>query len=247
MRLFLLCALLLCVMGKKVLVEIEFDIAPIKEEQESQGQSVSQILTSWLQDANLSWLRYLNTLASGLARQTSSRVAFLEFAGIKEWTEFEKSQKGPTHVLFDIFWLPWRRVPWMQSTDEPEIAPKERQEGAEGYVLSVKYNLKKEKVQTWTGLRKSKLPNMVKALGKSDDFISRAAYTDSVFQSEYDGMILYEFTSLDAVLAALYQTSSIFELTPEVQDCFDSYASTVYQPPYEKGGNILHGEAFREG
>eukprot|EP00999_Lentomonas_sp_LEN2_P000425 NODE_1428_length_863_cov_75.415761_g1382_i0.p1 GENE.NODE_1428_length_863_cov_75.415761_g1382_i0~~NODE_1428_length_863_cov_75.415761_g1382_i0.p1 ORF type:complete len:251 (+),score=50.94 NODE_1428_length_863_cov_75.415761_g1382_i0:64-816(+) len=243
MRWILLFAFVSAALGS-VLLEVEFDIAPV--EQQEQGQSVSSILTAYLQDPNLQWMRYLNTLVDGTPEKTPSRIAFIEFAGVKEWGEFEKAQKGPTHVLLDIYWLPWRRLPWMSSDNEPEVKPvAKRVEQQEGYVYIFKYSVSADKAGKFAELSKSSLPRKVAALNSNAGFLDRKVYTEGAFQSQFSHMALYEFTSLESMLEIVYKPGALFELEAAVKDCFSSFAATAFQPPYERGGNILQGKEFR--
>jgi hypothetical protein len=225
-------------------VQVEFDIA---EREESQGQSVSQILTSFISDPNLLWMRYLNTMLDGASPRTPSRVAFLEFEGPKQWMAFEQNQKGPTHVLFDIFWLHWRRTPWMTDPASPEAKPiTERETGKEGYLWTVKFSVKPDMANKFAQLVRTKLKDMVATLSQVEGFLGRSAYVDAKFQSSYSNYVIYEFANLAALFDALYISDDIFEVDPEVMKCFSSYGASFYQPPYEKGGNILLGISQRK-
>ena len=238
-RLCLLLTLWCAVVHSKVMMEIEFDIA---EREESQGQSVAQILTSFISDPNLLWMRYLNTLLDGANTKTPSRIAFIEFQGPTQWLEFEKNQKGPAHVLFDIFWLHWRRTPWISDDSAPKFEPStERETGKEGYVWTMKYTIKEEMMDTFRKLVETKLPDMVETLGQTEGVLSRSQYLDANFQSNYRHYIIYEFSSMDALAETQFVSNKLFEVLPEVMKCYSAYGASYYQPPYAKGGNILYG------
>jgi hypothetical protein len=241
----LACLCLAAAIQARVLLEVEFDIAPNKEETEEGKNAVSQILASYLQDTNLVWMRYLNTLIDGTPSKTPSRVAYIEFESVKSWSEFETNQKGPTHVLLDIYWLPWRRLPWISVAD-PKPTPTANKEGKSGgYIYSLKYTLKTETASEFRVLKEKELSKHIEQLNKSPVFLDRRAYQDRQFQSELNNLVVYEFLTLDGLTSTLFSGADIFELTDSAQKYFTQFAATVYQPPYEKGGDIISGESYR--
>jgi len=241
----LVCLFLATAANARVLLEVEFDIAPNKEDTEEGKNAVSQILASYLQDTNLVWMRYLNTLIDGTPSKTPSRVAYIEFESIKSWTEFEINQKGPTHVLLDIYWLPWRRLPWISVADAKPSPTANKEGKSGGYIYSLKYTLRPETAAEFKALKDKELPKHLEQLNKSPVFLDRRAYQDRQFQSELNNLVVYEFLTLDGLTSTVFSGNDIFELSDGAHKYFTQFAATVYQPPYEKGGDIISGESYR--
>jgi len=93
-------------------------------------------------------------------------------------------------------------------------------------------------------IRKNKLNKFTTQLSNTPGFLSRDVYQESVFQNQFSNMVLYEFSSFDTLTDTVF-AAKFFELDTEVKDCFEDFAATLYQPPYEKGGSKLYGENYR--
>eukprot|EP01006_Ploeotia_vitrea_P054934 TRINITY_DN67936_c13_g3_i1.p1 TRINITY_DN67936_c13_g3~~TRINITY_DN67936_c13_g3_i1.p1 ORF type:complete len:222 (+),score=1.65 TRINITY_DN67936_c13_g3_i1:35-700(+) len=193
------CFLLPCLAS--VLMEVSFDLA-LQQESET-GYTASHTVSEYIKDTNLLWMRYLNTLVSGTTGNAPMRTAFMEFDSYADWAAFEDKHLERTHVLYDLFWINWKRYLW-EGMPESNFHPRERGEDNGGYTYIFRYSVRDGSEADAQKYFDAQNAQLNKVLQENEQFIERRVYKNGPWQDEYQFMVLYEFGSMEA-LSKYYQ------------------------------------------
>eukprot|EP01012_Entosiphon_sulcatum_P012308 TRINITY_DN1769_c0_g1_i1.p1 TRINITY_DN1769_c0_g1~~TRINITY_DN1769_c0_g1_i1.p1 ORF type:complete len:242 (-),score=40.37 TRINITY_DN1769_c0_g1_i1:22-747(-) len=221
-----------------VLMEVGFDLA-LQQESET-GYTASHTVGEYLKDPNLLWLRYLNTLVSGQSGNAPMRTALLEFKDYKNWAAFEQTNLERTHVLYDLFWINWRRVLWEEDEEEGYVHGNERtEERPGGYIFFFRYTAKEAKSSR---ALQQQLGTVAKALSQTPTFIEKRSWRNGLWQDSYSNFVWFEFHDLNALTKAVYE-GDIARILDEFKDKLSKFATSVMVPAAgAQGGQIFKGE-----
>eukprot|EP01010_Urceolus_cornutus_P000805 NODE_1313_length_970_cov_472.446254_g1009_i0.p1 GENE.NODE_1313_length_970_cov_472.446254_g1009_i0~~NODE_1313_length_970_cov_472.446254_g1009_i0.p1 ORF type:complete len:245 (+),score=44.03 NODE_1313_length_970_cov_472.446254_g1009_i0:71-805(+) len=237
----LLFASLLAVVSASILMEVTFDLA-LQQESET-GYTASHTVEEYLRDPNLLWLRYLNPLLSGALGHTPMRTALLEFKDYAGWAQFEGTNLERTHVLYDLFWINWKRLLW-ESDDTLTVKGVQRtEEKVGGYLYVLRYGVKDGKATDCSRFLRSQLSSFHGELGSNGDFIERRAFRNGLWQNEITNLEWYEFTSLEAMSKAVFESPTFLKTLEDAKDQFFSRYTTAIMVPSSgsQGGKIFQG------
>jgi hypothetical protein len=222
------CALLTCNCAE-VLMEIEFDLHPIQ--QLPDGYTPADSINTFLQSTDMKWLRYFTNLVSGKPGAIRMRTAHMMFKDADAWAQFSQENLQKFNALFDHFWVNTRRVLWTVAPSESVVFPKTlRTEGvAAGYVYQVLYSpipgKEKELKAEWNKL----IGPFVKELETNPGFLERNHYTSNGFQGEYEELIQYDFSSMQALSLSM-QGQVYINICDELEKYIDEYAVNILAP-----------------
>eukprot|EP00994_Dinema_validum_P002473 NODE_1548_length_913_cov_107.425926_g1202_i0.p1 GENE.NODE_1548_length_913_cov_107.425926_g1202_i0~~NODE_1548_length_913_cov_107.425926_g1202_i0.p1 ORF type:complete len:265 (-),score=68.71 NODE_1548_length_913_cov_107.425926_g1202_i0:119-853(-) len=234
--LLLLVAFAICA-DAKVLMEVSFDLA--LQQESPTGYTASHTVGEYLNDPNLNWLRYFHTLVSGQPGNAPMRVAFMEFKDMKSWATFENTNLERTHILYDLFWINWRRVLWTEDESTASLTGKTREEGKNGgFVWTFRYTAKEGSEAALVKAKNAAFSQ----LDGADQFIERHTYTAGAFQSTFQHLLMYEFTDMPSLSQAILENTKFTTALNDMQSLMSSYASTILVPSADaQGGQIFKG------
>jgi len=215
----------------EVLMEVEFDLHP--NQALPDGYTAADSVNSFLQSTDLKWLRYFTNVVSGKPGDVHMRTAHLMFKDSESWGEFIQEHLQKFNALFDHFWVDTRRMVWnvVPSDAESIVFPKTlRTEGvAAGYIFQALFStlpgMEKEFQSEWKRL----VGPFVKELETNPGFLERTHYTSGGFQSEYDEMVQYDFSSMNALTSSMYG-QAYTELVRHLSKYLDEYAVNILAP-----------------
>jgi len=231
--------LLVAVHAERVLLEVNFDLA-LNQESET-GYTASHTVSEYLQDEELLWMRYFHTLVSGQPGNAPMRVSLIEFKSIAGWAKFEQGHIEGTHILYDLFWINWRKLLWFEKKVEGGPAVKTRQAQTKGgYVWAFRWSWKEAK--SGDAVQSKCLATAKKEAEANAGFLERRAYTSGSFQSEFQNLLTYEFNSMQALSQFVYENANIQNCLKEYGEHSTKFASTVLAPSADnQGGQIFFG------
>jgi hypothetical protein len=136
---FFLVSTLLNFGSGELLMEVEFDLAPVQHL--GNNYSAADVIGSFLSSKHIQWIRYFNILASGEAGSAKMRVAHFMFKDATTWALFQQEHITIVQGLFDHFWVNARRMIWFSAEPDGITWPKRtRPEGmTAGFVLQLYY------------------------------------------------------------------------------------------------------------
>jgi hypothetical protein len=228
-----------------VLMEVSFDLA-LHQESDT-GYTASHTVEEYLKDPHLLWLRYLNTLASGVDGTAPMRTAFLEFKDYHGWATFETTNLERTHILYDLFWINWRKVLWEDAPALTIPAPERTDEKPGGYLYGVRYSVREDQREAGARFVEEGLRAIdVKAFA---GFVERRGFTNGLWQSRYSHLVWFEFESLDALSKAIFQDPAVRSLFTEAKAKYlTEYAASILVPSAgSQGGQFFKGGASSPG
>eukprot|EP00668_Euglena_longa_P028812 GGOE01036139.1.p1 GENE.GGOE01036139.1~~GGOE01036139.1.p1 ORF type:complete len:248 (+),score=24.23 GGOE01036139.1:39-782(+) len=224
-----------------VLMEVSFDLA-LQQESET-GYTASHTVEEYLKDPNLLWLRYLNILVSGNEGPAPMRTAFMEFKDYEGWASFESTNMERTHILYDLFWINWKRVLW---EDVPSLAVKGQERTEEnpgGYIFLFKYSLLPGKRDEGTQFLEQKLKSI--DVSSLDGLLEQRAFTNGLWQSKFSNLLWFEFASMEALSRAVYKDSTVTGIFHEAKAAYlAEYSTSILVPSAgSQGGQFFKGGA----
>eukprot|EP00992_Anisonema_acinus_P016028 TRINITY_DN9987_c0_g1_i1.p1 TRINITY_DN9987_c0_g1~~TRINITY_DN9987_c0_g1_i1.p1 ORF type:complete len:249 (-),score=46.52 TRINITY_DN9987_c0_g1_i1:75-821(-) len=230
----------LCFVGltsSSILVEIAFDLA-LSQETES-GYTSSHTVGEFLKNPNLLHLRYTNTLTTGLAGNAPMRTALMEFKSYKSWAAFEHQELPKTNVLLDLFWINWRKLVWESDDSLTVRGTRPQDEALGGYFFSIRFSVDPSKESQVSRFIRDSLP--AKDLLSTDGFIERKGYTSGFWQSDYTNFIIWEFTTMDALIKTIYDSPTVMATFEQAKkNFFKEYAITINVPSSGAKGGQFH-------
>eukprot|EP00906_Rhabdomonas_costata_P035807 RCo050295 len=223
----------------KVLLEVSFDLA--LQQESPTGYTASHTVGEYLEDRNLNYIRYFHTLVSGQPRTSNMRFAHLEFDDIHGWSEFETTNMERTHILYDLFWINWRRVLWTESADTEALVRRPQPDGKlGGYVFTFRFSVEDGKAAEFKKFRDAAHSKIVKELESNPGYIVRHQYTAGIFQNEYEEMCAIEFVTLPSLSSSMFENEVISGLLTEMKDKFlENWSVTILVPSTDAQGGVI--------
>jgi hypothetical protein len=224
-----------------VLMEVSFDLA-LQQESET-GYTASHTVEEYLKDSNLLWLRYLNTLVSGSHGAAPMRTAMMEFTDYAGWTKFESTNMERTHILYDLFWINWKRVLWEDNAALTVKAKERSEESPGGYMYLFRYAFKDGKAKEGSHFIESKLKGI--DMKSNDGFLERRGFTNGLWQDEYTNLMWVEFSSMESLSKSVYEDAAFVDALKEAKEkYFSKYATSIMVPSAgSQGGQFFQGGA----
>eukprot|EP00667_Euglena_gracilis_P017137 EG_transcript_18012 len=224
-----------------VLMEISFDLA-LQQESET-GYTASHTVEEYLKDPNLLWLRYLNILVSGNEGTAPMRTAFMEFKDYEGWASFEATNMERTHILYDLFWINWRRVLW---EDVPALAIKAQERTEEnpgGYIFLLKYSLLPGKKEEGSQFIEQKLKSIDSS--SLDGLLEQRGFSNGLWQSKFSNLLWFEFSSMETLSRSIYKEGTLSSVFHEAKAAyFAEYSTSILVPSAgSQGGQFFKGGA----
>jgi len=239
---FLTLFALLALSSGSVLMEVSFDLA-LQQESET-GYTASHTVEEYLKSPNLLWLRYLNTLVSGNVGPAPMRTAFMEFKDYAGWTSFEATNMERTHILYDLFWINWKRVLW-DADDSLTVKGNERTEASPGgYLFLFRFAFKDGQEAAGENFIKSALSGV--DLKSNEGFLEQRGFSNGLWQDDYHHLLWFEFSSMAALSSSVYESGELMGIFTEAkQKYFSNYATSIMVPSAgSQGGQFFQGGAL---
>jgi len=226
---FLLASTLLNFGWGELLMEVEFDLAPVQ--QLANNYSSADAIQSFLSSMDLKWLRYFNILASGEAGSVKMRVAHLMFEDAHSWAQFQQEQLITAQALFDHFWVNARRIIWFSGEPDGVAWPeRKRSEGmSAGFVFQLYFTPVPGKRDEMRNEYKKYVGPFLKDLEGNPGFLERSRFTSKGFQSEYEELVQYEFASMPALVESMFGKAAE-ELNKQMSKFKQSQSVTILTP-----------------
>jgi hypothetical protein len=224
-----------------LLMEVSFDLA-LQQESET-GYTASQAVGDFLVDQNLLWLRYLSPLVSGAPGSTPMRTALMAFNDFSGWAEFEQTNIERTHVLYDLFWINWRRILW-KSDDTFSMQGAQRTTDTKGgYVIVFRYAPMEGKSVETAAFMTSRLFAVQRDIEYNGGFMERRHFSATLWQDIYTDMVWYEFSSLDTLSKNFVEHAALMTALSEAKDKYLARFSTTILVPGtgDIAGHIFYG------
>lgn len=219
--------------NSEVIMEVEFDLNTVQTLPD--GFSATDTVNVFLQSKNMKWLRYFNTLASSKPGPIPMRTAHLAFRSIESWAKFLEENQSQFDALFDHFWLQSHRVLWETYTiyEGVSFAKKERTfDVGGGFMYQILYTPIRDQELNDDWRRNA--PLFASALDGNSGFLERTHYISNHFQSKYQHMVQYEFSSLNALTDAVY--GKVYtDLMAKITRHFREYSVSILTPGASQG------------
>jgi hypothetical protein len=225
-----------------VLMEVSFDLA--LQQESNTGYTASHSVGEYVKDPNLKWMRYLNTLVSGVPGRAPMRTALFEFPDYAGWAKFEQSHLERTHVLYDLFWINWRKTLWEGEAEMhvEDLAKRARDPNAGGYILNFRYAVDPASQAARKSFFEQGKAQLENVLNNNPGFIERRAYKAGVWQNDYTHMITFEFADMESLHKSVWEGGLERHLKDGLQGIATRFASTISVPSAgSHGGRIFNG------
>eukprot|EP00992_Anisonema_acinus_P010955 TRINITY_DN7005_c0_g1_i1.p1 TRINITY_DN7005_c0_g1~~TRINITY_DN7005_c0_g1_i1.p1 ORF type:complete len:267 (-),score=53.02 TRINITY_DN7005_c0_g1_i1:69-818(-) len=223
----------------KVLMEISFDLA-LQQESEK-GYTAAHTVGEHLNDPNVIYLRYFHTLASGKHGYAHMRHCHLEFEDRESWLNFESTNLDRTHILYDLFWINWRRLLWVEEPetgDIPKMLVREADKTG-GYIHSFRFAIIRGKEAEFERWYKQSMPKGNSITEANSGYITRQVYTSGMYQSEYHYLINTEYIDLPSLSKTHFENEEYVQLMNQAKPLMSRYATGILVPSSDNTGGLI--------
>eukprot|EP00906_Rhabdomonas_costata_P025399 RCo036319 len=212
----------------ELLVEVEFDLSTTQAL--ADGYTPADSINNFLASKDLKWLRYYVNLVSGKSGHVRMRTAHLMFKDANSWAVFQYEHGQRWNALFDHFWVDTRRTLWTAAAVDPAYPKTLRAQGVDGgYVFQLLYSAEDRKENELKAKWSSSQGAFIADLKANPGFLERQAFVAGGFQSEYEHMVQFEFTSLKALTDSM-QSKAWQDLFSGLHELMDDYAVNILTP-----------------